>query len=452
MDWIDHLLVPFYWVRAQLAHTDAAGGVFLLSLIFYIFVLLFAAVLAHLLSKKAARAIRRSAQRLARGAALSDVVRLESSSARIESALHWLGTRAVQSSNGMPDRIEHIPREGDERAIVRAVRWLFRSLWLLLRGLFVFFSALPGLLLTAFGLSVIMLAFCTAFPDFIRETADTVGAFLAGTSWSEASAITAITVGAAFVTIAVVITKILVSEPAAARRSFRRRQNEAALVQLAQAEPAIEALAHAIREQMSEMVRTFEIEKFNAQEWFEWTRQSLPVSAKWQLRPEGHLACSRECLNPQVGTPASRNYEGNLQTAVSDVQAVWSEGLSENLWILVRLVNNRARQGLLELRWCISSSGEFRAKLPYLDEWQRRRINWQHSHLTWGNPTELDVKAGRTVVIRPTAAPETRWLEEDLLELIWDLAELCRGLSDLAAYAHALSKPRRFERVIGATE
>lgn len=126
--------------------------------------------------------------------------------------------------------------------MVRVVRWLLRTLWLLLRGLLVFLSALPGLLLTTFGISVVLLAFCTAFPDVIRDAVNAVETFVMGASWSETSAITIVTVGAATVTVAVVIAKVVVSEPATARRSFRRQRNQAAIEQLHRAETAITTL------------------------------------------------------------------------------------------------------------------------------------------------------------------------------------------------------------------
>ena len=453
MNRLDQVLAPFAWVNSRLGEGRTPGEVFVLSLLFYALLLLIGGVLAHEMSKKVARIIRGSARRLARGAVLSDVVRLESSSARIESALYWVGSRIVRSSYGMSDRIEHVPDEGGERGIVRAGRWLLRSLWLLLSGLLAALSALPGFVLTAFGLSVLVLAFFTAFPDLIHDTAVTIGAFIAGASWSEASAITAITVGAAVVPIAVIVTKVAVSEPATARRSVRRRRNEAALEQLATAETAIAALAEAIRDQMYDLVRLFEVEKRSAQQWFEWTRASSPLPGRWQQLSEDHLECSRKCLDPQVGGLGARAYEDNLQAAVSAVEQAWRDGLNENRWILASLMSRRARRGLHGLSWCFSSSGEFwMTKLPCTDEWRRRRITWQHRYLTHGPLTPADIQANRTVDIRPGIAPDMRWLEADLLRLVWDLAELCRELDDLADYTQSLSRPRRFERVMRATE
>lgn len=169
---------------------------------------------------------------------------------------------------------------------------------------------------------------------------------------------------------------------------------------------------------MYAMVRTFKLEKYHAQRWFEWTQHPSPKPGRWRVLADEHLECSRECLDLRLGPEAPR-----------------------------------ARRGLLGLRWCFSNSGEFQVtKLPCLDEWQLRRIRWQHDQLSWGDPTDADIAAGRTVAIRVGTAPDTRWLEEDLLELVWDLAGLCHELGALATCAHELSKPRRFERVIRATE
>lgn len=453
MDWIDLVLSPFEWTRARLEGAGGPGYIFVLSLVGYAILLVSVAVVAHVLTRKAANLTRWYAQRLVRGAELSDVVRLESSSARIESALRWLGTRVVRSSYGTSEQTTRIPREGGDRTSVHAVRWMLRSLWLLLRGISMFIFGLPNFLLTTFGTSVLLFAFCTAFPDDIRDAVNAAGAFLADTSWSEASAIKAVTVGAATITVTVVITKVMVSEPARARRSFRRQRNAAALEQLHRAETAIATLAYALHEQMHEMVRAFSIEKCHAQEWFDWTQRSSSDSDTWRGQSGDHLRCSRECLSPKLGTKTQRTYASNLQAAISSVEAAWKGGLNENTAILTGLISRRARRGLLGFNWWMSTSGEFLIyRLPSLDEWQKRRVRWQHSHLRHSALSESDIAAGRPVAIRASAPPDKRWLEEELVQILWDMAELYRELSDLADYAHSMSRPRRFEQVIRATE
>lgn len=96
-----------------------------------------------------------------------------------------------------------------------------------------------------------------------------------------------------------------------------------------------------------------------------------------------------------------------------------------------------------------STSGEFwKWKLPSDDEWKRRRILWQHKQLTWAEPTAADVAAGREVATNTAPhPPDQGWLEEDLYDQVWNLAELSRELSDLTDFVYRLGRPSRLDRL-----
>lgn len=454
MEWIDWLLTPFAWVRANLTAWGSDGEVFVVGLVWYAVLFGMLAFVGHVVFRALARATRWCAERLATGATLEDVVRLEASSARIEWTLLWLATRVVRTSFGSPDPESRLPGSADESVWRRIVRGGLRGLWLMLRWAGAFLAALPGFFLTGFGLAVLVAAALTAFPTAIRSGAAAAGSFLEAIDWSVAAMVTAATLAAAVVPITVIAVRMLVGEAAHARRAFRRARDERALEQLHRAMPVIAELAHVVGEQMHEMVRTFEIEKYHAEQWHEWAQRTAPARRRWRVDPEDHLECDRECLELLGADARKRVYAEELTKAVAGVESAWNDGLKDQTTALARIVSRRAWSGLVALRFCMSSTtGRFwMHKVPSTDEWRRRRIAWQHGQLVWGEPTEADVAAGRDVVVRTGRSPEERWLEDELRGLVWELAELSRELTDLVEFAHALTRPRRFERLARVSE
>jgi len=448
MEWVDRLLSPFEWMRAALPNWGDPVATLFVAFGVYAMLFFIAALIAHVSLRGGARATRWYAQQLARGATLEDVVRLEASSARIEAVLLWLATRMVRTSYGPAERVTRLPQRAGERAALRGGRWILRSLWLMLRWIGMFVAALPGFFLTAFGLAVLIASIMTSFPDAIRSAADAMAAFFATASWSEASAVTAATLIAAAVPILIVIAKMLISEPGAARRAFRRRRDEGALTYLHDATRSIGALAEVLREQMHEMVRTFEIEKYHAEQWHEWATRTEPRPYRSWGVGDDHCECDRECLDDVRTGVLPRVHTDRVAGTVADVEAAWGNGLGDQKSALARLVSRRAWSGLVSLWFCMSTSGEFRMhKVPSSDEWRRRRIAWQHQQLVWSGPSEADVAAGRSVAVGVGRHPEEGWLERQLHDLVWELAELSREFSDVADFAHGLTRPRRFERL-----
>ncbi|GAB3631797.1 hypothetical protein GCM10027421_11500 [Microbacterium shaanxiense] len=454
MEWIDWLLGPFERIRAGLNWSGGEGEVFVAALLGYALVFLVIAFALHFVFRALARATRWCARKLATGGTLEDVRRLEASSARVEWALLWLATRVVRTSYGSIEQPTRLPGSADETAVLRIVRWALRSLWLMLRWTGALLAALPGFFLTAFGIAVLLAAALTAFPSAIRSGAEAVGSFLVAANWSTAAMVAVATIAAAALPITLIAVKMLVSEAAHARRAFRRGRDEHALEQLHRATPAITALANAVGDQMQEMVRTFDVERYHAGQWHEWAQRATPARHHWRTGRDDHLNCNRECLEDLGTDDREHVYADEVTKAVVGIESAWNDGLKDQKSALARVISRRAWRGLVSLQFCMSSrTGRFwMHKVPSIDEWRRRRIAWQHRQLTWSEPTDADIAAGREVAVRTGCPPEERWLESGLRELVWDLAELSREFADLADFAHALTRPGRFERLARVSE
>lgn len=450
MEWIDRVLGPFEWTRAVLANRGGSGEVFFSGIVVYAVVFIFVALICRWLLLATAQVTRWCAKRLAVAATLADVVRLEASSARIEGALRWLATRVVQTSFGATEQSTCLPAVYDEHVALRILRRILRSVWLILRWVCGFIAALPGFFLTGFGMAVLFASMLTAFPDAIRAGTAAVSSFLETVTFSEA---TMAAIVAAGVPLMLVIVKVLVSERSVARRSLRRERDANALKELHRATPAIAVLADMTGEQMHEMVRMFGIEKYHAEQWYEWTQRTTPRSHHWNREDGEHVECGPDCLVSFDPKAPFREYSDEVKEAIDGVQRVWNDELRGQKSALARVLTRRAWRGLVSLRFCFSNSGEFRMhKVPSRDEWSRRRIEWQHGQLVWSEPTEAAIAAGREVAVCVMYSPDERWLEQQLYDVVWELAELSRELNDLVDFAQALTRPRRFESLARVSE
>lgn len=450
MEWIDRVLEPFEWMRAVLANQGVPGQVFISGIVVYAIAFAFVALICRWLLLAVAQLTRCCAKRLAVDATLADVVRLEASSARIEGVLLWLATRVVRTSSGGTERITRLPPVRNEHMVLRILRWILRSVWLMLRWVCTFIAAMPGFFLTAFGMAVLFASTLTAFPDLIRAGNAALSSFLETVTFSEA---TLAAIVAAVIPLMLVIVKVLVSERTVARRSFRRERDVNALKQLHRATPALAVLAGATREQMHEMVHMFRIEKYHAEQWYKWTQRTTPRSRYWNREVDDHVECGRDCLvsfGPKVPV---RERSDEVKDAIDGVQSVWNDELRDQKSVLARILTRRAWTGLVSLWFCFSNSGEFWThKVPSRDEWRRRRIVWQHDQLLWSGPTEDDVAAGREVAVDVEYSPDERWLEQELCDVVWKLAELSRELNDLVDFAQTLTRPSRLERLARVSE
>lgn len=443
MEVIDRILGPFERMRGILPAQGAPGEIFVFSIITYAVMFILAALVWHWLFLGFAHGTRWCAKRISAGARLEDVERLESSSARIEAALRWLATRIVQTSYGRTAQGTRPPEIHDKYRVFRIGRRALRRVWLMIRGVCVFISALPGFFLSGFGMAVLVASTLTAFPDAIRAGVAAVSSLLETVTWSQA---TLAAIVAAAVPLMLVVAKVLVSERSVARRSFRRERDIRALGQLYNAASSISALAHAVREQMHETIRMFKIEKARAEQWYEWTQRTTLLRQRWNREYSDHVECDSECLQQFGAQVPARDYSNEVKEAVAEAQRAWNEGLNEARPVLARVTNRRAWAGLVSLWFCFSRSGKFRwHKLPARDAWKQRRIAWQHHQLLWSDPTEADAAAGRTVAVRATQPPGEGWMERELHNVIWELAELTRELDDLADYARALTRPPRLK-------
>lgn len=450
MEWTDRVLEPFESLREAFGLPGEPGEVFVLSTVVYSLLLIIAVFFSHWILLQIARGARGCAKRLAVGARLEDVVRLEASSAQVEHVLRWLAFRIVRVTYGEVAQSSRLPSARDEYLAIRIWRMILRRVWLMVRWIYVCIAALAGFFLSGLGVIVVVASTLTAFPDAIRKGVAAVDSNLRAVTWSEA---TLAAIVAAAVPLVLITARVVISERSVARRSFRRERNVSALEQLYAATPAIAALDHAIRWQMHETIRMFEIEKHRAEQWHKWTQRTVPQSEVWHREDGEHVECGRLCLHSKGPGAPVREYADDVTKAVARLQSAWKNGLNEEMPVLARVVSRRGWEGLTALRLCFSSSGEFWwHKLPAQDKWEHCRIRWQHSQLLWSEPTDSDVRAGRDVAVRAAQSPIKRWLERDLRDVVWELAELSRGLSNLGNFAQGLTHPARFESLARVSE
>lgn len=421
---------------------------FILSVFTVATLLIIAALIINSIFQLLANLLRLFAKHLSFDAAIKSVSHLESSSARVESGLRWLGTRAMRTSRVPTDRRMHLP-SSSKHPFVRVARWALRRAWLTVRGVTQIFLALPGLVWTWFGGAVLLLSALMVFPDTVRRVAITTQDGLTAASISE---VTLATIIAAAIPLTLVILRLLVGERTAARRTFRRERDVEALHKLYQAAASVANLSYALETQMYEMVQRFKVEKNHALRWRDWANRTTPIISGRHHDPDTHIECRRGCLEDRATSAPTRTPAKNVKLVINEVTESWSS-LSGYESSFARLLPQRAWVGFISLRSCFSASGDFELyKVPTHDEWRRRRLAWQHDHLTWAEVEARDRAAGRNVAVRPTQSPNEAWLEHDLLDLVWDLAELSREFRDLADAANALARPRRFEKLMRASE
>ena len=428
--------------------------VFAFFVVFYGAVLLVIALAGHWILLQAAYFVRWCARRLARNATLATLVRLESSSARIEMQLRWFATRVVRSSLGASEQVTILPKLSDERLGTRALRWALRIIWLMLRGVVIAATKVPVMFSKWPGMVVLVFAALTAFPDAIRAGTATLVMMIDGLTWPQTSSLTLTTaIVAAVVPIAIILVKLMVNERSAARRDFRRQRNVQVLEQLRTAAPEIERLISEIDSQMHDVVRSFGVERYHAGQWYEWSQrlEENQQITHWERRSD-HTECVKGCLNSYGMEVKEREHSDSVDNAVSALEIIWKKSLLAQ-WdqrdALARMLSRKAWRGFCALAGSFSTSGEFwKWKLPSDDEWKRRRILWQHKQLTWAEPTAADVAAGREVATNTAPhPPDQGWLEEDLYDQVWNLAELSRELSDLTDFVYRLGRPSRLDRL-----
>lgn len=452
MEWIDQVLAPFEWMRTVLPPGASGWDDFAAALVAYAAIMLLAGGAVYFLLRGMARLVEFSAKALAVGATTQDLVRLEASSARISWPLRRLASRIIRTGFSQDQQDSRLPRRGTEPTGMRIARPLLRALWLVGYGLARFAIGLVRFFLSGFGVVLVLAAGMTAFPDVVRAVAHEVAGFLAGLTWTEASAVTAATIAAAALPIALIVLRLLISETASATRAFRRHRDEDALMALYRARSAILALADATADLIPDTVRRYSIEQHHATEWYRWaTRKSpAPRQLSWG-DADDHTECHRECLDERPAPHPNDEQGSDVKDAVGAVEKAWADHLGESRPALAALMSSRARIGMTSLRLCMSVEGRFLPyKLPSPQEWRHRRISWQHGQLRYGSPDAADI-AVRDVVVSTKRDPDEQWLERDLHDLSWDLAELSRELRDLAEFAYALTRRRRIEKLATAS-
>lgn len=456
MEWVNQLLAVFDPIRGFRLMKDLSPvWTLIYCLVTYTFLLLIMGFLWYFLFEWLGKLVRSCARKLCVGARLEDLIRLEASSARVESSLRWLGRRIVRSGPGETAAQTVLPSSNNERVIGRLRRSVLRRIWLMICSLVVFIAGLPGFFLSAVGLVVVVAAVLTAFPETVNRVAEALGSVLDSLSWSEATLATV----AAAIPLTLVIARVGISERSVARRTFRRERDVAALTRLSRATPAIDALAYEVRNLMDKTIREFNREKFNAEEWYEWARRTSPRPPFWRI-DDDHVKCDSACRNRGGIEPAAdkdkdpgTKYSDEIQQAVRGVSNAWNSGLSEDKAVLARVMSQRAWEGLVKLWFCFLPSGVFAWwKLPEPNQWQQRRIIWQHQQLAWREPTAMDIAAGRQVAVKLNGPPAEQWLEEELYDVVWKLAELSRELGNLTAFSRSLVRPTRFERLARVSE
>lgn len=453
MELLELILGFFERPRAVLSNASGSDGnlaTFISSILVYTPLVLAGGLLLHGLMRAAAEATRGCARRLASNASLATVIRLESSSARVESALRWIGSRIVRTGIAQPKRRMFLPTlTPREHLTLRIGRWCLRKVWLIAWGIVAAVASVPRLARTGAGIAVLLASVLTAFPEEVQSVTGAVQEVLQIMSLPEA---TLTTILVAVIPLMLVVLRFLIRERTVTRRTFRRERHVAALHRLYQATPAIENLSHVFEDQMHETIRAFTVEKHHAQEWHAWAHRTDPPSRSSRYDQNDHIECDRSCLENRAAKSPDRVSTEEVRTAICEVELHW-QYLRDYYRNFADLLPQRGWSGLVGLRFCFSGSGEFRAhKVPAHDEWRRRRISWQHGQLTWADITAEDEAAGRSVSVELTQSPKEAWLEEELQDLVWDLAELSRELRDLAHAAHDLLRPRRIERLAQLAE
>ncbi len=424
---------------------NAPWGTFIVSLVLFAFLLLTLAVVGHLILTKIAWSVRSCAEWLAGGATLDDIVRLESSSARIERALRWLATRAVTTQYESSAQPPRLPKQGRGNL----TRKLLRNLWLALRWLWIALASIPKIVFSWLGLVVVVSAVLTAFPSTILTGAERARSVLLEAEWSIPTAVAMATIIAAMTPISIMAIRALASETGTARRTFRQGRETSALQQLHAAAPAIAALAGVVQSQLDEMVRTYAIQEYRAQEWYAWTQQHRPEHRHHFPQSDDHVECNQSCLDLPLTRARPYLHNEETQAAIAGIELAWKDQLKDEVLTLSRIVNLPAWSGLMTLRSCFSTKTEkfIQHVVPSVDEWYVRRIAWQHRQLVPGSPARADNEAGRNVRVNSRLDPSAKWLEDELHALVWKLAGLSRELTSLANFAYALTRPRRFERL-----
>lgn len=441
METLDRILTPFEWIRKVLSIEGEDFLGFLCCLVVFSACLLLGGIAWNLAFMRAARAVRNSAKRLAEGATIEDLARIESSSAHLEAAFHWIAIRVVRASYSELKQGERLPQKGETTTVSKVTTGILRGVWLVLWGVSALLWTAPFVFLSGLGLAVLIPAVFTAYPSSVRSVVQFI---VSNFSVSVVPVATLV----ASVPVLLLVFRLLISERIRARRSFRNEIQVESLEKLERASKAIDILAEVMRNQMQESVRKFSIEKYSAQEWFDRAESKLNRQS-WEPRTiDRHIECNKECMDERFkSSQLHLDYSNVAKQAIREIEEVWNSELKEVFRVLMQVTTPRARAGLLYLRSRFSPYGTFYGGFIANNRWYKRRIDWQHQNLVFANPAADDLSQGREVIVRNIPAPERQWLEDELKEDIWDLAEGTRSLSALGDFARRLTASTKIDLV-----
>ncbi len=453
MSWIDPLLELFDAPRGWFGESDLPPlAIFLASYLLYVLCILILGLLLYTLYQKVAPLIENCAKWSAKTSSIQDIILLEASVNRARVVLRWIGTRILRPTLPNDVHTKSVPAAGEDNLAARLSRFVIRKIWLA----YVSLTSLPLLisrvLLSRMGIVILIASLCTAYPNEVRDWVISAGEETENFQPKTDSLLFLATVGATILTITILIAKVFTSEKAIARRAFRRSSNEHVLRQLSTAKTALSELAAELTDQMDDIVRMFEIEKYDASTWHRWATTGSPTQRhSWQVNTD-HVECDRSCL----GTSPSSN--AGTAVVISEelrlrLKNIWNDNLKNYKWDIYRLLSGRTQQSFWNLMACFSKSGDFRSwKLPKENQWRTRRIRWQHEHVLFREPTIEDSKVGRSIAIRPIIDPQKQWLEAELVDMLWNMSELRRDVINVADYIYGLSRNRLVDNLGKATE
>lgn len=260
------------------------------------------------------------------------------------------------------------------------------------------------------------------------------------------------TVGATAITIGVLIAKVFTGDTAIARRGFRRDLNEGSLRRLYSLRIGLTKLLENLTQQMHDAARTYEVERYRALEWYEWATASKPENQLHWRSPDEHTSCQQSCLEYIPGQRRGEPSEIPSEL-VTELTMKWNDNVRGHEWDILGFLDGNARSSFLMLMWCFLQDRDFDTyKLPRKDSWLTKRINWQHNHLYRARSSVEDSAIGRILSVKRVVDPELKWLDDEIVQSLWDLAELRRDVETLLDYLNKLASIRVIDRLNKAWE
>lgn len=343
-----------------------------------IVVIIFMAVV-HIVGRELAHSMTSIGKQLAKGARTDSIRTIERLSAKISEGLRRAAFPMLQ---GHPTN-ENQKRETlpctTQNTWQNIVRLLMRLLVLCIHMLIIAFHRMGRLMLTLFGLVVIVLAVSMALPDLVRALdvliKDSVNNLL--TAVASPGALIATT--AASVAIIVVVAKLWRSDRVLSAREFRRQRDIEALELLIEFLPVARRVADAIDDHIERTVVFFEFERSHLQRW-KAALNGKPSRRLSRYEEIDHEFCTSECLNVIKKTAPEATYLPDVEKAL----ATWDQtrplrsAMFEHQREFARLFrwSLRARESYREIivfslrmgMGCPSTKRKF--SLPAINEWR----------------------------------------------------------------------------------